>query len=378
MSHRKHLRRIGDGAATVPVTRETLKEDIRVLLDQIYDFYKAALDQMPTEEIPSLALRLLSAGVCFGVLDPVSNIIANAISYSPSSPTSINPGDEDDGKAAQLHTRESVLSRIVSDSDDFLHLRLSAKMAERMTVARRSLEGLVSFLIFYFRYLAETEALRYLRLAGADLLAAVRLILLDRNSSVDPQNGKPGSCVISLSTKVALGCAAVSAKHPEPTTFLRASQLLAARLNDASMILPVQCKGRHVSSANLKRLGKLLKVKEEEVKELPSSASSEYTERGSRKRRAKEVPSGASAEYTESRKEVTATFRYMQTLKLLLLDKIHAHYLEALARLSGDVLRECHHSSILRAGYCYGPMDPGSNIILNTIWYATTCMPHSE
>ena len=222
MSHRKRLRRIGDGAATVPVTRETVKEDIRVLLDQIYDFYKAALDQMPTEEIPSLAPRLLSAGVCFGVLDPVSNIIANAISYSPSSPTSIYPGDEDDGEAAQLHTRESVLSRIVSDSDDFLHLRLSAKTAERMTVARRSLEGLVSFLIFYFRYLAETEALRYLRLAGADPLGAVRLILLDRNSSVDPQNGKPGFSVISLTTKVALGCAAVSAKHPEPTTFLRA------------------------------------------------------------------------------------------------------------------------------------------------------------
>ncbi|XP_072146878.1 uncharacterized protein [Setaria viridis] len=428
MSHRKRLRRIGEGAATVPVTKEAVKKDIRALLNQIYDFYKAALDQLPTEEIPSLAPRLLSAGVCFGVLDPVSNIIANAISYSPPSPTPTNPDDDDDEeKAAQPHTRESVLSRIVSDTDDFLHLRLSAKTAERMTVARRSLEGLVSFLIFYFRYLAETEALRYLRLAGADLLAAVRLILLDRNSSIHPQRGKPGFSVISLTTKVALGCAAVSAKHPEPPTFLRASQLLAAQLDNASMILPVLHKGRPISSANLKRLSKLLKReprnieltdlcysqplqlagsryhdarkktkrkkeklpsggcagymemrKKRKVKQLPSGASSEYTKRGRRKRKAKEVSSGASAEYTESRKEVTATFRYTQTLKLLLLDKIHAHYLEALARLPGGVLRKCHHSSLLRAGYCYGPMDPVSNIILNTIWYAATFPTHCD
>jgi len=42
--------------------------------------------------------------------------------------------------------------------------------------------------------------------------------------------------------------------------------------------------------------------KKKKVKELPSGASSEYTERGSRKRRANEVPSGASAEYIVGRR----------------------------------------------------------------------------
>ncbi|CAL5035114.1 unnamed protein product [Urochloa decumbens] len=301
---------------------------------------------------------------------------------------------------------------IVSDTDDFVRLELSPKAAQRATLARRSVDGLVSFLVSYFRYLAVTEALRYLRLAGADLLAAVRLVLLDRNSSVDPHhNGNlPGFSVASLTTEVALHCAAVSAKHPEPTAFLRASRLLAARLDDASMILPVRRhRGRHVSSKNLKRLRKLLKREprnmevtvtdlcywqplqlagsgyhgarkneKRKAKKLPSGgSSSEYTKR--RKRRAKEVPSGTSAECTGSRKAgMAATFRYTQTLKLLLLDKIHGHYLEAIARLPGDALRKCLHSSLLRAGYCYGPMGPVSNIILNTIWCATAFPTRSD
>ncbi|RCV32986.1 hypothetical protein SETIT_7G046800v2 [Setaria italica] len=257
MSHRKRLRRIGDGAATVPVTPETEEEDTRALLGQIHGFYRAALDRLPAEEIPSLAPRLLSASVCFGVLDPASNIIANAVSYSPTSRTPTDPDDEYDEEkaapAAQLHTREAVLSRIVGDPDV-----ISPEAAERMTLDRRSLDGL-----------PETEALRYLRLAGADLLAAVRLILLDRNSSVDPpQDGKPGFSVISLTTEVALGCAAVSAKHPEPTAFVRASRLLAARLDDASMVLPVVHQSRPISSANLKRLGKLLKRKPRNMKKM--------------------------------------------------------------------------------------------------------------
>ncbi|KAI4971122.1 hypothetical protein ZWY2020_002036 [Hordeum vulgare] len=65
------------------------------------------------------------------------------------------------------------------------------------------------------------------------------------------------------------------------------------------------------------------------------------------------------------------TFRYTLAVKLLLLGKIHGHYLQALAKLPRDGLRKHHHRSLLRGGYCYGPNDLVSNIILNTIWYGS-------
>ncbi|KAI5010984.1 hypothetical protein ZWY2020_013121 [Hordeum vulgare] len=61
-----------------------------------------------------------------------------------------------------------------------------------------------------------------------------------------------------------------------------------------------------------------------------------------------------------------------QSIKFVLLELIHTFYLNALALLP---LGSCYHHSMLKAGHCYGPFDPVSNIIINTIWYNTVSPP---
>jgi hypothetical protein len=53
-----------------------------------------------------------------------------------------------------------------------------------------------------------------------------------------------------------------------------------------------------------------------------------------------------------------------------LLDTVHGFYIDALGMLPSHTLRQQHLiRAVLAAGHCYGPLDPVSNIIVNSIWY---------
>ncbi|XP_062200273.1 uncharacterized protein LOC133902959 [Phragmites australis] len=311
------------------------------VLRHIRGYYREAIEQLPVEEFPSL----LTSGACFGLLDPVSNIIVNTTTA----------GKEESTPWARKNRRKRKRSQKIME-EEMDKEKVLDQLARGM--AKLSLDGLLTFLVCHFRYLHTWEALRYLCLAKADLLVAARLIDLDRCvtsssfSSTDPS---------STSFKVALKCAAISAKHPCPATLAdiwlslatsplpdQQHQLLQLtshpRLQDLLLTLPLPV-----------GLGHLHKPRQ-------LKALRQYHKKRNRDRAKKEVPPGLTV-----------------SLIRQLLDMIHRIYLRAIAGLPRDALRVRHHRGLLKAGHCFGPMDdPVSNILLNTIWYDTAFPPQQE
>ncbi|KAF0899003.1 hypothetical protein E2562_012694 [Oryza meyeriana var. granulata] len=152
-----------------------------VILETIHGCYKEALDALPLEDMPELAPRLLAAGVCFGFADPITNIISNALCFLPNDKDGGETEPEPEPDAAEKHKRRKMMTKaspaIVSEIVAAGNL---PSPPEARTIAERSLEGLITFLTCYFRYLRTWDALRYLCRAKADLLVAVRLIEFDR------------------------------------------------------------------------------------------------------------------------------------------------------------------------------------------------------
>nr|CAB3493395.1 unnamed protein product [Digitaria exilis] len=196
------------------------------LLGYIHGYYEAALDRLPVEEMPLLIPRLLEAGVCFGRLDPVSNIVANTVCSLEPSPEANDGAQSDESESSkkgrkrkataeeeEVRTvRDEAMSEITTDASGIFCLPpilRGARMRKRRTIAQRSLEGLITFLVCYFRYLPVSEALQYLALAKADLLAAVHLI--ERIRGIGGR-----LCPISSPTmEIALRCAAIAASQSD-------------------------------------------------------------------------------------------------------------------------------------------------------------------
>ncbi|XP_044946656.1 uncharacterized protein LOC123395687 isoform X2 [Hordeum vulgare subsp. vulgare] len=294
-------------------------QEASLLLLKIQHHYEEALRRLTVRWRSDVCL-----GVCVGLLDPVSNIIASTLVAATEAPVDADP------------------TAVPPPSSPPQKLR---------DVERRSLDGLVAFLTCFFPYLADWEAVRYLLLAEADPIVAARIVVESRGVRCF----REGSAAACGALKLALNCAMVAAKHPCPSQLAGVWLSLSSSLhNVAPLLSDVQ---PNFPRDILHSFHTLVKEK----------AHSPYpTPDGSLVRPWKLA--------ARCRKRATKlTYRHSWSLRRVLLDTIHGFYLQALARLPCG-----YHRSLLDAGHCYGPFDPVSNIIINTIWYQATFPPLSQ
>ncbi|GJM87913.1 hypothetical protein PR202_ga03919 [Eleusine coracana subsp. coracana] len=283
------------------------------LLAKIHDAYCKALDRLDVNKRPLVAARFRSGGgLCLGLLDPASNVVANTLTPCKH--------DADKGRGE------------------------AAAGAELEDLERRSMEGMVIFLTRFFPYLADCEAVFYLLLADADLLVATRIVVKDRRmkrfGSSEP--------AVEEALRMALKCAALAARHPDPDRLVGAWLAISSRLDKFVGLLAKD--GRRCPSSSLGKITKLLDGPTPQVDDLLFVRAWQL---------ATSRPCPRDVPYQNTSTGV----------KRALLDAIHGFYLQAIARLPTGELRSRYQRCMLMAGHCYGPLDPVSNILLNTIWY---------
>ncbi|KAK1692289.1 hypothetical protein QYE76_008986 [Lolium multiflorum] len=223
--------------------------------------------------------------------------------------------------------------------DPVSNIAVSATFSDTVTaedLERRSVDGMVVFLTTFFPYLTDWEAVHYLLLAHAHLLGAACLVLKDR--AMETSAGHVDSML-----RTALKCAALAARHPEPDRLVAAWLSLSLR----------QLYDIVAGDLSTVRLGELAGDAAKKSWELAASRQQLLELEG-------DVP----------------YYYHTTSLRRALLDKVHRHYLRALARLPRLELRGRYHRALLAGGGCYGPLDdPASNVVLNIVWYDATSPP---
>ncbi|KAK3128470.1 hypothetical protein QOZ80_6BG0462140 [Eleusine coracana subsp. coracana] len=137
----------------MPPERGVMK---RILLARIHGFYLQAMAMLPRGELQERYHRsMLMGGHCYGPLDPVSNIIFNAVWHEQAFPASATT------PAVQM---------------------ISTKCLWR--VAARSLYGLVSFLCTRYLTLTPELAMQRLQVAEADLQRADPYLFVSKKHTV--------------------------------------------------------------------------------------------------------------------------------------------------------------------------------------------------
>ncbi|TVU12727.1 hypothetical protein EJB05_46382, partial [Eragrostis curvula] len=191
------------------------------------------------------------------------------------------------------------------------------------TIRRSSFAGLVAFLTHLFPY-----ATAYLDAADAD--PAVRLLLRHhRRGSRDRAQ-----------------------VHPDPRRLVLGWKLLSPHLKNLASELS---RSRATPDTAVRRV--LAATKDTETSPLYLHLDQSWELASSRRAPRRSIPNNKALPSPRA------------AMKRMLIATIHGFYVQALARLPTDELRARYLRSMLKGGNSYGPLDPVSNIIVNTLWY---------
>ncbi|RLM69651.1 uncharacterized protein C2845_PM17G06890 [Panicum miliaceum] len=379
-----------------PPLDETSLTDGNKIRRAIEEYYDEAARRLPLDEMPKLRGCIHAGGHCFGLGDPVTNIILNSIALlrgeHPPPPPSLTP------------------------------------TGGWFEIASRSHRGLRAFMTAYFRHLSITQAQRYLCLASHDLSLAIELVHHDRSSGrhrpLLPDGGK---------MQAALRVAALEAHHPAPDVL---AGLMTARY-PSDLLYPIMGVMQQQKPLSTDQVREIMKLLASQWPPTPSLANTGFwfhrdsdssrttAPRGDRegtllefstpvgedgdlmaqiciKRTQDHFHSHRPHEYISKlmfrnadtmnklsnlrmavneaggkhglpaldRDDAYPCEHMRRYLKMHLLETIHAAYIKALARLPSSAWSARLLHALLVAGHCYGPLDCVSNVILNTIWYS--------
>ncbi|KAK3128339.1 hypothetical protein QOZ80_6BG0460260 [Eleusine coracana subsp. coracana] len=290
---------------------------VRATIDEVYS--RVNLDENESSS---------HTAFCFGLLDPTSNLIVNTAITAASSTIAAPSPPHAEGN---------------HDGEDMI---------------KRSLDGLVAFLAYLFPYLPKAEATLYLAAANADPLAAA-LLIIDRRR-IRKFNFCSGATMVAVETT--LRYAAVASKHPDPHQLVTGWKLLSPHLKSlVSELSIISSATEHDAIAIVSRT---LALATTTTNKLTSSSNTDDLVQ------LEQSWELASSRCVSPKPESLPPVR--GAMKRMLLSTIHGFYLQALAMMPTAELRSRYHRSLLMGGYCYGPLDPVSNIIVNTIWYDET------
>ncbi|GJN01051.1 hypothetical protein PR202_ga18286 [Eleusine coracana subsp. coracana] len=150
----------GGGGSPTPATRVYGPRDVEddFLIEVVRDAFKPVLAKIrKIHEQVDIAAHHRNNGFCFGLLDPISNIIVNS---------AIAAAAADFPSSSRAEGSRRGDAKKQDDDDD--------------DMAMRSLNGLATFLTYLFPYLPDEEAMGYLDAANADLVVACLLVIRRR------------------------------------------------------------------------------------------------------------------------------------------------------------------------------------------------------